>query len=174
MEKKQDKKGNKKNKNKNNPNPNVLIKKEIHNLTKLINRSQKTTESFRKVDDFLKNIKSKKEQKEIQKEKEINKDLIKLTFINNYKYLFSLDPAGRLRLRENNIELSTISTDIISYMFTTFNTYQISTLEKDQIKDVFQKVAELNKVLDKYDIELKNDWKEYLAICSEYFNSFHY
>ena len=136
MEKKQDKKGNKKNKNKNNPNPNVLIKKEIHNLTKLINRSQKTTESFRKVDDFLKNIKSKKEQKEIQKEKEINKDLIKLTFINNYKYLFSLDPAGRLRLRENNIELSTISTDIISYMFSTFKTYQISTLEKDQIKDI--------------------------------------
>ena len=34
--------------------------------------------------------------------------------------------------------------------------------EKAQIKEVFQKVADLNTLLDKYDVETKFDWKEYL------------
>ena len=42
--------------------------------------------------------------------------------------------------------------------------------EKAQIKELFQKVAELNKILDKYDIETKFDWEEYLAACSFYFD----
>ena len=33
--------------------------------------------------------------------------------------------------------------------------------EKLQIKEIFQKVAELNTILDKYDIEVKLDWEEY-------------
>ena len=30
--------------------------------------------------------------------------------------------------------------------------------EKDQIKEIFQKVADLNAILDKYDIDIKFDW----------------
>ena len=39
--------------------------------------------------------------------------------------------------------------------------------EKAQIKEIFQKVAELNTILDKYDIDVKFDWEEYLAACSQ-------
>ena len=46
--------------------------------------------------------------------------------------------------------------------------------EKAQIKEVFQKVAELNAVLDKYDIDLKINWDEYLVAYDQYFNMFHY
>ena len=42
--------------------------------------------------------------------------------------------------------------------------------EKKQIQEIFQKVAELNAVLDKYDIEVKVDWEEYLLACNQYFN----
>ena len=35
--------------------------------------------------------------------------------------------------------------------------------EKSQIKEIFQKVATLNTILDKYDMEVKFDWEEYLA-----------
>ena len=42
--------------------------------------------------------------------------------------------------------------------------------EKAQIKDLFQKVAELSKILDKYDIERKFDWTEYVTSCSQYFD----
>ena len=41
--------------------------------------------------------------------------------------------------------------------------------EKAQIKDLFQKVADLNTILDKYDIETKVDWTEYVTACSRYF-----
>ena len=34
--------------------------------------------------------------------------------------------------------------------------------EKAQIKDVFQKASELNAILDKYDIETKFDWQDYV------------
>ena len=39
--------------------------------------------------------------------------------------------------------------------------------EKAQINEIFQKVAELNTFLDKYDIEAKVDWKEYLALLGK-------
>ena len=42
--------------------------------------------------------------------------------------------------------------------------------EKTQIKEIFQKVAELNTILDKYDIETKFDWTEYLTASSQYFD----
>ena len=41
--------------------------------------------------------------------------------------------------------------------------------EKAQIKEVFQKVADLNKVLDKYDLEKKAYWSEFFAAYGEYF-----
>ena len=43
--------------------------------------------------------------------------------------------------------------------------------EKAQIKDLFQRVAELNSILDKYDIEKKFDWTEYVTACSQYFDA---
>ena len=39
--------------------------------------------------------------------------------------------------------------------------------EKAQIKDIFQKVAELNTILDKYDIDVKFDWKEYFTLLGQ-------
>ncbi len=39
--------------------------------------------------------------------------------------------------------------------------------EKKRIKEIFLKVAELNTILDKYDIEVKFDWKEYFALLFE-------
>ena len=43
--------------------------------------------------------------------------------------------------------------------------------EKAQIKEIFQKVAELNKILDKYDIEAEIDWDEYWLLVSQCFGS---
>ena len=43
--------------------------------------------------------------------------------------------------------------------------------EKTQIKEIFQKVAELNTILDKYDIEVKFDWNEYFTLLSQCFDS---
>ena len=48
--------------------------------------------------------------------------------------------------------------------------------EKAQIKEIFQKVAELNTILDKYDIEVKFDWNEYFTLLGQCFDatSYHY
>ena len=43
--------------------------------------------------------------------------------------------------------------------------------EKTQIKEIFQKTAELNTILDKYDIETKFDWSEYLDAIGCYFDA---
>ena len=43
--------------------------------------------------------------------------------------------------------------------------------EKAQVKEVFQKAAELNVVLDKYDIEKKSYWTEFLNAYGQYFNT---
>ena len=42
--------------------------------------------------------------------------------------------------------------------------------EKAQVREIFRKVADLNSVLDKYDIEKKLSWSEYIAACSQYFD----
>lgn len=41
--------------------------------------------------------------------------------------------------------------------------------ERAQIKEIFQKVAELNTILDKYDIDLKFDWAEYYELLGQFF-----
>ena len=41
--------------------------------------------------------------------------------------------------------------------------------EKAQIKEIFQKVAELNTILDKYDIDVEVDWTEYSEAYGQYF-----
>ncbi len=43
--------------------------------------------------------------------------------------------------------------------------------EKAQIKEIFQKVADLNTVLDKYDVEAKFDWEEYFSLVGQYFDT---
>ena len=47
--------------------------------------------------------------------------------------------------------------------------------EKTKIKEIFEKVADLNKVLDKYDfnsddMDRKNYWIEYLAVYGQFFS----
>ena len=46
--------------------------------------------------------------------------------------------------------------------------------EKAQFNEVFQKVAELNKILDKYDLEVKLDWNEYFILMGQYFDGTRY
>ena len=46
--------------------------------------------------------------------------------------------------------------------------------EKAQIKEVFQKVADLNAILDKYDIEKKSYWQEYFEAYGQYFTTINY
>ena len=43
--------------------------------------------------------------------------------------------------------------------------------EKAQIKEVFQKVADLNTVLDKYDVKTKFDWAGYMNAVGHYFDA---
>ena len=46
--------------------------------------------------------------------------------------------------------------------------------EKAQVKEIFQKVADLNKIMDKYDIETKFDWNEYWIAVGHYFDAVRY
>ena len=41
--------------------------------------------------------------------------------------------------------------------------------EKAQIKEIFKKVADLNTILDKYDIKTKFDWNEYFNLLGQCF-----
>ena len=43
--------------------------------------------------------------------------------------------------------------------------------EKAQIKELFQKVSDLNVILDKYDIETEFSWKEYCDSVGRYFSA---
>ena len=49
------------------------------------------------------------------------------------------------------------------------NYEQYTDEEKAQIKEIFQKVADLNTILDKYDIDVKLDWEEYSSAYGQYF-----
>ena len=52
--------------------------------------------------------------------------------------------------------------------------YEIYTKEEQaQIKEIFQKVADLNKVLDKYDIAKESYWADFLDAYSQYFSMMH-
>ena len=45
--------------------------------------------------------------------------------------------------------------------------------EKAQIQEVFQKVASLNAILDKYDVDVKIDWQEYVTAAGQFFDTFY-
>ena len=42
--------------------------------------------------------------------------------------------------------------------------------EKAQIKEIFEKVAALNTLLDKYDLDITLDWQDYLTAYNQYFD----
>lgn len=46
--------------------------------------------------------------------------------------------------------------------------------EKVQIKELFEKVSDLNKILDKYDIESEVNWSEYWGTVSQHFVTVRY
>ena len=46
--------------------------------------------------------------------------------------------------------------------------------EKAQIKEIFQKVADLNTILDKYDVDVKVDWEEYVLALGQYLDAARY
>ena len=46
--------------------------------------------------------------------------------------------------------------------------------EKAQVKEIFEKAAELNTILDKYDIDVKLDWAEYSQAFGQYFGMMYY
>ena len=41
--------------------------------------------------------------------------------------------------------------------------------EKSKIRDLFEKVSDLNEILDKYDIQTEFNWQEYFAEVGRYF-----
>lgn len=43
--------------------------------------------------------------------------------------------------------------------------------EQAQVKEIFEKVAALNTVLDKYDVEKKINWQEYLIAVGQCFDA---
>ena len=48
--------------------------------------------------------------------------------------------------------------------------YEMYTIEEqEQIKEIFQKVADLNKLLDKYDIDKSEDWALYFKAYAQCF-----
>lgn len=51
------------------------------------------------------------------------------------------------------------------------NYEQYTEAEKAQVKELFQKVSELNAILDKYDIETEFNWQEYFDSIGRYFGA---
>ena len=52
------------------------------------------------------------------------------------------------------------------------NYEQYTEEEKAQIKEIFQKVADLNKVLDKYDVAKESYWSEFFAAYGQFFDPY--
>lgn len=46
--------------------------------------------------------------------------------------------------------------------------------EKNKIKEIFQQVADLNTILDKYDTDKKFDWQDYFSAVGRCFGTFRY
>ena len=59
--------------------------------------------------------------------------------------------------------------DVVEDILDNYDKY--TDAEKAQVKELFQKAADLNSILDKYDIQAKYDFTEYLSACSRYFDS---
>ena len=51
------------------------------------------------------------------------------------------------------------------------NYEQYTDEEKAQIKEIFEKAAKLNTILDKYDVEKASYWTEFFAAYGQFFNT---
>ena len=60
---------------------------------------------------------------------------------------------------------------VIEDLLDNYDKYTVA--EKAQVKEIFEKASELNKILDKYDVEYKFDWQEYFNSVGKYFDSYH-
>ena len=49
------------------------------------------------------------------------------------------------------------------------NYEQYTNEEKAQIKEIFDKAAALNEILDKYDVKKQSYWTEFFTSCGEFF-----
>lgn len=52
------------------------------------------------------------------------------------------------------------------------NYEQYTDEEKAQIKEIFQKAADLNKVLDKYDVAKESYWSDFFAAYGQFFGPY--
>ena len=52
------------------------------------------------------------------------------------------------------------------------NYEQYTEEEKAQIKEIFQKVVDLNKVLDKYDVAKESYWSEFFVAYGQFFGPY--
>ena len=62
--------------------------------------------------------------------------------------------------------------EVIADLLDNYEKYTES--ERKQLRDLFNKAAELNKILDKYDVERKNNWLEFLEVSNKYFDNMDY
>jgi hypothetical protein len=93
---------------------------------------KENTQENKRVEDFLKSVKEKKGQGKTTKKEE--KVSLKNIFLDKHKYLFTLDPSQRLRLRE----LAVINTEVIENFFCnlllTYESFEKFAKEEDYIK----------------------------------------
>ena len=62
--------------------------------------------------------------------------------------------------------------EIIDDLMDNYEQYTVE--EKAQIKEIFEKTVALNTILDKYDIETKFNWEEYVLAVGQYFDNMRY
>jgi len=124
--------------NNNNKKGNKKKNKDKNKINDFYEKEKNDNEGNKKVDDFIKSIKAKKEK--IEKEKE--KENIKINFLNLYKYLFTLDPSNRLKLRDEKKE---IQDEVIIDLFNFISKSDLN--EKENIKDICILIDSLGEII---------------------------
>jgi predicted methyltransferase len=79
-----------------------------------------------------------------------------------------LDIIGENIMKKENKKLMKKFQIVIKDLMDNYNQYTDE--EKAQVKEVFQKVADLNTILDKYDVEKRSHWAEFVAAYGNYFD----
>ena len=148
------------NQNNNNKKGNKKKNKDKNKNNDFIEQEEKDEkEGNKKVDDFIKSIKAKKEK--IEKEKE--KENIKINFLNHYKYLFTLDPSNRLKIRDEQKE---IRDEIIIDLFNIISKSNLN--EKENIKDICILIDSLSEII--FNKKDKNLIDLFIQKCFELIN----
>ena len=94
------------------------------------------------------------------------------TVQKTYKCKTRLNKMEGNRMKNEKKELVKKFKEVIEDLMDHYEEYTDE--EKAQIKDIFQKVTDLNTLFDKYDIELKFDWNEYVIAYSQWFDGMYY